>query len=73
MAAARSSSSPPRRDHAAIAARRVSVAVAGASLAAFLLGGCAGSAPLPPRAVELNRAGAAALAAGDYETAEARD
>ena len=33
---------------------------------------CAGTAPLAPKAVELNRAGTAALAAGDLETAEAR-
>jgi Tfp pilus assembly protein PilF len=34
--------------------------------------GCATEPPLPPKAVELNRTGAAALAAGDFETAEAR-
>lgn len=34
--------------------------------------GCAGSAPLPPQAVALNRAGAEALARGDLETADAR-
>ena len=34
--------------------------------------GCAASAPLPPKAVDLNREGAAALAAGDLEVAEAR-
>jgi Flp pilus assembly protein TadD len=33
---------------------------------------CAGSAPLPPKALELNRAGVDALAAGDLETADAR-
>lgn len=33
---------------------------------------CSGAAPLHPKAVELNRAGAQALAAGDLETAEAR-
>jgi tetratricopeptide (TPR) repeat protein len=33
---------------------------------------CTGTAPLAPKAVELNRAGADALAAGDLETAEAR-
>jgi tetratricopeptide (TPR) repeat protein len=33
---------------------------------------CAGTAPLPPKAVELNRTGTDALAAGDLETAEAR-
>jgi Flp pilus assembly protein TadD len=37
-----------------------------------LLGGCASVAPLPRKAIELNRAGAAAMAAGDLETAEAR-
>src|SRR5258706_561351 len=36
------------------------------------LAGCAGAAPLPPRAVALNRAGAEALARGDLETADAR-
>lgn len=34
--------------------------------------GCSAAAPLPPRAVELNRDGVAALASGDLETAEAR-
>jgi tetratricopeptide (TPR) repeat protein len=34
--------------------------------------GCAGTAPLQPKAVQLNRAGTEALAAGDLETAEAR-
>jgi Flp pilus assembly protein TadD len=33
--------------------------------------GCASTAPLPPRAVELNAAGAEALASGDLATAEA--
>src|SRR6478609_8743317 len=36
------------------------------------LAGCSGSAPLPPQAVALNRAGAEALARGDLETADAR-
>jgi tetratricopeptide (TPR) repeat protein len=36
------------------------------------LTGCASVPPLPPKAMELNRAGAAALAAGDLGTAEAR-
>ena len=36
------------------------------------LAGCATTAPLPPKAVALNRDGAAALAAGDLATAEAR-
>src|SRR6187551_2994715 len=34
--------------------------------------GCTGVAPLPPRAIALNRAGAEALARGDLETADAR-
>ncbi len=34
--------------------------------------GCASVPPLPPKAIELNRDGAAALAAGDLLTAEAR-
>jgi tetratricopeptide (TPR) repeat protein len=34
--------------------------------------GCAGAAPLPPRALELNEAGARALAEGNLETADAR-
>src|SRR6476659_10145728 len=34
--------------------------------------GCASVPPLPPRAIELNRHGAAALAAGDLSAAEAR-
>ncbi|MBX3227015.1 MAG: tetratricopeptide repeat protein [Labilithrix sp.] len=34
--------------------------------------GCASIPPLPPKAIELNQNGAAALAAGDLETAEAR-
>jgi tetratricopeptide (TPR) repeat protein len=37
-----------------------------------LLGGCASVAPLPRKAIELNRAGAAAMAMGDLETGEAR-
>lgn len=37
-----------------------------------LLGGCTNVPPLPPRAVALNQDGAAALAAGDLGTAEAR-
>ena len=36
------------------------------------LAGCASVPPLPPKALELNRDGAAALAAGDLATAEAR-
>ena len=38
----------------------------------FSLLGCAGTAPLPPKALALNRAGAEALARGDLETADAR-
>lgn len=37
-----------------------------------VLGGCTTVPPLPPRAIELNRDGAAALAAGNLATAEAR-
>lgn len=40
--------------------------------AALYLVGCATTPPLPPRAVELNRDGAAALASGDLAVAEAR-
>jgi protein O-GlcNAc transferase len=36
------------------------------------LTGCSGAAPLPAKAVALNRAGAEALAQGDLETADAR-
>lgn len=36
------------------------------------LSGCAGTAPLPRKAVELNHAGAEALAAGELELADAR-
>ena len=39
---------------------------------AALITGCAGTAPLAPKAVELNRAGTEALAAGNLEMAEAR-
>jgi tetratricopeptide (TPR) repeat protein len=38
----------------------------------LLLAGCSSAAPLPPKAVELNRTGVAALQAGDLETADAR-
>lgn len=41
-------------------------------LAAFALAACTQTAPLPAKAVALNRDGAAALAAGDLQTAEAR-
>jgi tetratricopeptide (TPR) repeat protein len=40
-------------------------------LAGSLLG-CSRTVPLPPKAIELNRDGASAIAAGDLETAEAR-
>jgi len=38
----------------------------------FCLIACSGTAPLPPKAIALNRAGAEALAKGDLETADAR-
>ena len=38
----------------------------------WMCAGCASVPPLPPKAAELNRDGAAALAAGDLATAEAR-
>ncbi|HYO94493.1 MAG TPA: tetratricopeptide repeat protein [Polyangiaceae bacterium] len=38
----------------------------------LLVSGCAGVAPLPPQALELNRSGAQALAEGDLEAADAR-
>ena len=38
----------------------------------FFAFACAGTAPLPPKALALNEAGVAALAAGDLETADAR-
>jgi tetratricopeptide (TPR) repeat protein len=47
----------------------VSIAVC---LDALFTPACAGTAPLAPKAVELNRLGADALALGDLETAEAR-
>ncbi|MFO7181593.1 MAG: tetratricopeptide repeat protein [Pseudomonadota bacterium] len=40
--------------------------------ALVVLPSCSGRAPLPPRAVELNDAGARALAAGDLDAADAR-
>lgn len=43
-----------------------------AALFSPALAGCAGQAPLPAKALELNRDGAAAMAAGDLERAEAR-
>ncbi len=42
------------------------------ALTALWLVGCSGSAPLPRKALDLNRAGAEALARGDLETADAR-
>ncbi len=41
-------------------------------LATWIVAGCATVPPLPPKALELNQTGAAALAAGDLTTAEAR-
>ncbi|HMR09833.1 MAG TPA: tetratricopeptide repeat protein [Polyangiaceae bacterium] len=41
-------------------------------LSVVLCAGCKGSAPLPPKAIDLNNQGADALADGDLETAEAR-
>ncbi|MCA9632528.1 MAG: tetratricopeptide repeat protein [Myxococcales bacterium] len=38
----------------------------------FFLAACAGAAPLPPKAIELNDQGTLALAEGDLETASAR-
>jgi len=42
------------------------------AVACVLLGGCTVAVPLPPKALEMNRLGAAALGAGDLPTAEAR-
>jgi tetratricopeptide (TPR) repeat protein len=50
----------------------VIVPFVGALTVAFACGGCASVPPLPPKANELNRQGAAALAAGDLTAAEAR-
>lgn len=49
--------------------KRIVVFALGLALGGFA---CAGSAPLPAKAVALNRAGVDALAAGDLETADAR-
>jgi tetratricopeptide (TPR) repeat protein len=46
--------------------------LAGLLASAALCLACTGTAPLAPKAVDLNRAGSEALAAGDLETAEAR-
>lgn len=54
------------------AAFRVVVVVLGVLAVVFAATGCASVPPLPPKALELNRDGAAALAAGDLGTAEAR-
>jgi tetratricopeptide (TPR) repeat protein len=43
-----------------------------AALSLISAGGCAGTAPLPQKALDLNEAGADALAEGDLETAAAR-
>ncbi len=51
---------------------RSSVALRLAAGSLVALSACAHAAPLPPKAIALNRDGAAALAAGDLETAEAR-
>jgi Flp pilus assembly protein TadD len=47
-------------------------ALALAAALGFALGACTGEAPLPPKAVQLNAAGALALAQGDLSSAEAR-
>jgi len=52
--------------------RRSSLFLALALAILAVLTGCSAAAPLPPKAIDLNRDGAAALAAGDLETAEAR-
>jgi len=55
--------------------RRISLSAVVLALSTFLLLqllGCASVPPLPPKALELNQNGAAALAAGDLATAEAR-
>jgi tetratricopeptide (TPR) repeat protein len=49
-----------------------SLALLLAAALSLLANACATTAPLPPKAVELNRDGAAALASGDLGTAEAR-
>lgn len=46
--------------------------VAAAALLLLAATACKGAAPLPPKALELNRQGAEALEQGDLETAEAR-
>jgi Flp pilus assembly protein TadD len=49
-----------------------SLAVLAAVILPTALAACAHAAPLPAKAIELNRDGAAAMAAGDLEKAEAR-
>lgn len=51
---------------------RISTHAVLAALVCLLAIACTSVPPLPPKAVELNQAGAAALAAGDLATAEAR-
>ncbi len=64
---------PPSRSHASGACVCVRVALLVLLvLPVSLLGACASVPPLPPRASELNRAGAAALALGDLDAAAAR-
>jgi len=52
--------------------RRHMIVLALALIVKLGLVGCAAHPPLPPQALELNRTGAEALAAGDFETAAAR-
>lgn len=56
--------------HAPTRLSRALLAVFGVGV--LLLSGCSTVPPLPPKAIELNQSGAAALAAGDLSTAEAR-
>ena len=51
---------------------RRSLSIGVVVLAAVASTACTAAVPLPPKALELNRMGAAALAAGDLPTAEAR-
>jgi Tfp pilus assembly protein PilF len=51
---------------------RISTLAVLAALVCLFAIGCANVPPLPPKALELNQTGAAALAAGDLATAEAR-
>jgi tetratricopeptide (TPR) repeat protein len=54
--------------------RSTRIILRGLAFALFLgaLSACSSAVPLPPKALELNRLGAAALGAGDLPTAEAR-